>query len=198
MTPSLSQVLTQGGTTAASVSIGPAYWLAGLAFFSLAAFSAVRGLVLNRRTPLVPTMMPDDTPALAEIAAREKLEKIAFLSDQLKLEKEKLAGQNSELQGKVEELHGALNNVKQTRDTLEKSNLALLKESERLKSEKERLTLNASVPLVALDQVPAAASKPKLKEKKVKLPAVRKLKKEERKPSRAERGLRQRVSRKVK
>jgi hypothetical protein len=198
MTPSLSQVLTQGGTTATSFSIGPAYWLAGLAFFSLAAFSAVRGLVLKRRVPLMPAMLPDDTPSLAEIAAREKLEKAAFLTDQLKLEKEKLAGQNSELQGKVEELHGALSNVKQTRDTLEKSNLALLKESERLKAEKERLTLKASVPLVALGQGPETGTKPKSKEKKVKLQAISKIKKEARKPSRPVRGRSQRVSSKVK
>ena len=195
MTPSLSQVLAQGGTTAAAVKISPVYWLAGLAFFSLAAFSAVRGLVLNRRAPLLPAMLPDDAPLLAEIAAREKLEKISFLTDQLKLEKEKLAGQNNELQGKVEELHGALNNVKQTRDTLEKSNLALLKESERLKAEKERLTLKASVPLVALSPEPPAGTKI---EKKTKLSAARKIKKEGRKPSRPERGRGQRVSNKVK
>ena len=198
MTPSLSQVLTQGGTTAASFSIGPAYWLAGLAFFSLAAFSAVRGLVLNRRAPLMPAMLPDNTPSLAEIAAREKLEKITFLTDQLKQEKEKLAGQNNELQGKVEELHGALSNVKQTRDTLEKSNLALLKESERLKAEKERLTLKASVPLVALIPEPPTEIKPKSQERKMKLQATHKIKKEERKPDRPVRGRNQRVSRKVK
>jgi TolA-binding protein len=198
MTPSLSQVLTQGGTTVTALSISPGYLLAGLAFFSLVAFSAVRGLVLSRRSRLLPTVLPDDNTTLAEIEAREKLEKVAFLTDQLTQEKAKLAGQNSELQGKVEELNGALSNVKQTRDTLEKSNLALLKESERLKGEKERLTLKASVPLVALSPAPIAEMKKNNETKKTKLSAVRKIKKEGRRPSHPERARGKRVSRKEK
>lgn len=144
MTPSLSQVLTQGDAAA----IHPVYWLAGLAFFFLAAFSAVKGIAVYRRSRLMPMTLNDNVPSLSEIEEREKIEKFAFMADELKIEKEKLAAQNSELQGKIQELNDTLHNIKQTRDVLEKSNLVLMKRGERLKAEKEELLLRTSEPLL--------------------------------------------------
>lgn len=188
MTPSLSQVLTQGD--AAAAAIHPVYLLAGLAFFFLAAFSAVKGIAVYRRSRLVP-MALSNVPSLSEIEEREKIEKFAFMTDELKSEKEKLAAQNSELQGKIQELNDSLHNIKKTRDVLERSNVALLKESDKLKAEKEGLLLRASQQL--LGQEPLVKAKPPVKAKakaKIEIKASKK-KKEGRRPVR-------RVSRKVK
>jgi predicted nuclease with TOPRIM domain len=90
----------------------------------------------------------DETQPMAEIQSKEEAEKLSFIVDEMKCEKENLAVHNSQLQGKIQELNDALSNVKQARDTMEKSNLALLKESTRLKTEKEELLLKSSKPLV--------------------------------------------------
>ncbi|MBN3032661.1 MAG: hypothetical protein JW873_01045 [Candidatus Saganbacteria bacterium] len=159
MTPSLSEVLARGGAVAvsspAAASVNPAYLLAGLAFIFLAAFSIVKGVAVFRRGRLMPEILLETAPPLAELKAREKSEKTAFLAEALKEEKKRLVSHNAELQGKIEELNGALSNVRQTRNTLERSNLALLKESERLKAEKEKLVLKASVPLLAVAPAPS-------------------------------------------
>ena len=155
MSPSLAQVLTQGGASASSVN--PLYLLAGLAVFFLGAYSSVKAFEIYRRGRLMPAVMDEVGPSLSEIQSKEKLEKLSFLADELKLEKERAAGQNSALEDKVIELDGvirgltsALDNAKLTRDTLEKSNLALLKERDRLKAEKEAALLRAQKPLIKI------------------------------------------------
>jgi hypothetical protein len=145
LTPSLAQVLAQGGAAAHS-SINPLFLLAGISVFFLAAFSTAKGIELFRnRRPLLPCLL-DETPPLSEIKDNEEDEKLSFLSDQ-----------NRHLQGKIQELTGVLTNVKQTRDMLEKSNLVLVKESTKLKSERENLVLNASEPLIAVKAQPITA-----------------------------------------
>ncbi len=156
MTPSLSQVLTQGGA-AAHQPVNPLFLLAGLTVFFLAAFSAVKGVELFRRRRLLPPVLEEAAP-LARLRDDEEREKLSFLVDEIKCEKTKLAVENTELQGKIQELNDALSNVKQTRDAMEKSNLVLLKESARLKSEKEDLVLQAATPLIAVSR-PAPAKK---------------------------------------
>jgi hypothetical protein len=177
LTPSLSQVLSQGGA-AAHPSLNPLYWLAGISVFLLGAFSAVKGFELYRRWRLIPSLV-NEAASLADIQNNEEAEKLSFL-----------AGQNRELQGKIMELADVLSNVKQTRDTLERSNLALAKESARLKGEKEELVLRACEPLIAVKTdkktEPVAAAKKKMIRLVTK--AVRsKTKKGDRKPKRVSR-----------
>lgn len=146
MTPSLSQVLSQGGA-AAQQPVNPLFLLAGITVFFLAAFTAVKGLELYRRRRLLPRVLETAVP-IAQIREDEEREKLSFIVDEMKCEKNKLTVENSALQGKIQELNDALSNVKLTRDAMEKSNLVLLKESSRLKSEKEELVLKAATPLV--------------------------------------------------
>jgi phage-related minor tail protein len=202
MTPSLSQVLLQGGP-AANPSLNPLFLLAGLTVCFLAAFSAVKSLELFRRRRLLPQVL-NEAPSLAEIQNKEEAEKLTFMIDEMKNEKKTLAVQNAQLQGRVQELNDVLNNVKQTRDTLEKSNVAFLKESTRLKAEKEELLLQASEPLIKTTSgskfegrtTQLIAIDPKSKKKKskaVKLKAVKAVK-----IKKGERGRPGRVRKKVK
>ncbi len=166
MTPSLSQVLSQGGAAAQQQAVNPLFLLAGITVFFLAAFTAAKSLELYRRRRLLPPVLEETAP-LARIQEDEEREKLSFLVDEMKGEKTKLAVENSELQGKILELNDALSNVKQTRDAMEKSNLILLKESARLKSEKEDLVLKAATPLVGFaDPAPAEKKKKAVKIKK--------------------------------
>lgn len=173
MTPSLSQVLLQGGA-AAHPSLNPLFLLAGITVFFLAAFSAVKGLEVFRRRLIMPRVL-DEAPSLAEIRNKEKLEKLTFMVDEIKSEKENLAVQNSGLQGKIQELNHALMSVKQTRDTLEKSNAVFLKESARLKAEKEELILRTSEPLIGVKTgakaVPAVVKQDRAKTSKTMIKA---------------------------
>ncbi len=144
MTPSLSQVLSQGGSAS---SVNPMYLLAGLAVFFLGAYTSVKVLGVLRRSRLM--------PALTDLQNQEKMEKLTFLIDELKSEKESAESQNTELQGRIKELDSAVteacsafDNARLARNTQEKSNLALLKEIDRLKSEKEESLLRASAPLL--------------------------------------------------
>ena len=189
MTPSLSQVLSQGGAAAQHQPVNPLFLLAGLTVVFLAAFSAVKSVELYRRRRLLPPVLDAAAP-IARIQEDEEREKISFIAREMKCEKEKLAVENSALQGKILELNDALSNVKQTRDAMEKSNLALLKESTRLKSEKEDLLLKAQTPLVGVVSPEPAEKKPARKSKSVKkrpaaAQAVSKTKKgDSRKPAR--------------
>jgi hypothetical protein len=186
--------LSQGSATAHPL-LNPLLLLAGLSVFFLAAFSAVKGLELYRRRRLIPGLLNEPVP-LAEIKDNEELEKLSFLVDEIKNEKESLALQNQGLQVKVQELAGVLSNVKQTRDILEKSNLVLVKESAKLKSEKEDWLLKASEPLIAVKTAKAAVPTVAAKKKKAKAVAktvqakarrISKTKKGDRKPKRVSR-----------
>lgn len=154
MTPTLTQVLSQGG---AASQFNLTFLAAGLAVFFVAAISIVKGREFLSR----------EAPCLAEIEAKEKLEKLSFLVDGLKAEKAKLAEQNTGLQNQLGGLNDALKNEKQTSEIMEKSNFVLLKECNKLKSEKEGLVLDAHKPLIKISKR-ALARKPKrvLKKKK--------------------------------
>ncbi len=186
MTPSLSQVLTQGGA-AAQQTVNPLFLLAGITVLCLAAFSAVKSVELYRRRRLLPPVLEESAP-IAQIQDDEEREKLSFIVDEMKCEKNKLACENSELQGKIQELSDALSNVRQTRDAMEKSNLVLLKESSRLKGEKEELLLQAQTPLVGIKApVPAkkiVKAKKAMKPAKAAIKTVKKKKGDSGKPAR--------------
>lgn len=132
MAPTLSQVLSSGGTASA---FNPVYFAAGLAVFLVAVLS----VWYRRSQPLVSVI--DEKPVLIDIHNREKIEKLSFMVNELEIEKQQMAAQNTDLQDQL----------MQTRVVLEKSNTALVRKSEELKAEREELALKASNPLVRTD-----------------------------------------------
>ncbi len=135
MGPTLSQVLAEG---AKASSFNPLYLLTGVTAIFFAALS-----VFYHRGRLFTSVM-DEKPEV------EKLEKLSFMIDELKIEKQKLSAQNFELQNQLLTAGGSLGEMSQARGILEKSNLALQRECEKLKAQKEQLVLQASPPLVRI------------------------------------------------
>jgi len=74
----------------------------------------------------------------------ERIEKLNFMVDELKRERDALAQQKSALQKQIESLEGEKRQI----EVLRKSNLALMRECEKLKAEKEELALKYSPPLL--------------------------------------------------
>ena len=140
MAPSLSQVVASGGTAA---SLNLYYLLALMMAAGAAVFSVVKGLEVYRRGRLL-SVVVDDTPSLMEIENRKKMEKLSFMVDELKREKELLSCQNVQLQGQA----STTSVQKQMEEILRKSNEALAKQCQRLKSEKEELVLRSAKPLI--------------------------------------------------
>jgi len=157
MSPTLSQVLAQGGQASA---FGFFHLVAALAAVCIAAFSAVKGYEVYRRNRWLPTVV-EDVPPLLERENKAEREKLNFLLDELKCEKERLASHNVSLQSQV---HG-LEAQKQIEEVLRKSNNLLAKECEKLKAEKEVLTLKSVQSLIETTGITAAAkaSKPTVK-----------------------------------
>jgi len=140
MAPTLSQVVAAGASTSA---FNYFYLFALAAAAGAAVFSAVKGLELYRRGRLMSAVV-ESAPSLAEMENQKKIEKLNFLLDEIKNEKERLANQNLQLQDK---LSGSAIQ-KQMEEVLRKSNQALAKECERLKTEREELVLKANKPLL--------------------------------------------------
>lgn len=117
MTPTLTQVLSSGGAPAA---FNPFFLAFGLVAFLVAVVSVVKGRELYHRNRLVATML-DEKPVLEDINHRERIEKLSFLVDQLKLEKQQLAAQNTDLASNLSETKTSLDNAKQNCALLEKA-----------------------------------------------------------------------------
>ncbi|MFA4844910.1 MAG: hypothetical protein WC632_08215 [Candidatus Margulisiibacteriota bacterium] len=143
MNPSLTQVLAGTTNAAPAVHLNPFFLAVGL----VACLAAAMSLAWRRRSRGLSSVI-GPAPVLADRGQEEKLEKLAFIVDQLKIDNQQLSLQNTELSGQVQGVNGCLNDLKQTRDVLEKSNLVLSKECEKLRAQKEELVLKASVPLV--------------------------------------------------
>ena len=142
MNPSLTEVLKSGQ---AAVPHNYMLFVAAIAAFLVAALAA-RGYTLFRRSRWISPVM-DAAPSLADIELRknrEKIEKLSFLVDELKCEKEQLLVQNDELQNRL----NSMEDLKQSYEIMYKGNLALARECEKLKAEKEELTLRANQLLV--------------------------------------------------
>lgn len=142
MSPSLSQVLAQGAASPAAVN--PLFLLTGLAVFFMGVYTS---FAVYRRSRLLPAVI-DEPASLAETENKEKAEKLDFLVDGLKNERDELAAKVPELNNVIAGLTSALDNARLSRSVLEKSNLALSRNIEKLKAEKETAALKASVPLV--------------------------------------------------
>jgi len=156
MSPTLSQVLAQGGQAS---TFGFFHLAAALAAVCIAAFSAVKGYEIYRRNRWLSTVV-EDAPPLAERENKEEREKLNFLLDEMKREKERLAHQNVSLQG---QLHG-LEAQKQIEEVMRKSNVMLAKECEKLKAEKDVLTLKSVQSLIEIQVQPEIKeSKPQTK-----------------------------------
>lgn len=144
MTPTMSQVLTSGGTPAYAIFMR---YAAALAVIFVAVFSAAKGYALYRRRRFFPAVM-EAGPDLNEIENRDKIEKFNFMVDELKRENEKMVLQNNELHNQMLNARRDHENRKQVEDILRKSNVALARECEKLKAEKEELTLKVNAPLI--------------------------------------------------
>lgn len=150
MNPSLTQVLAGTANATPATSFNPFFLAVGL----VACLAAVMSLAWRSRSRSLSSVIDPgpvpDGPGLGggRRDQEEKVEKLVFMVDQLKIDNQQLSLQNNELVAQVQGVSGCLNDLKQTRDILEKSNLVLSKECEKLRAQKEDLVLKSSVPLV--------------------------------------------------
>lgn len=173
MNPSLTDVL-QTGQAAHSHPHNLMFYMAAAAAFLVATLVARGVSVLRRNRWTAPAM--DDTPSLLDIELKkngEKIEKLTFMVDELKREKESLsfdkgalALQNEEMQDQL----GAMEDLKQSYEIMYKGNLTLARECDKLKTEKEELTLKANQPLVRTKTLAQTAKKIKNKKGVVRKP----------------------------
>ncbi len=140
MTPTLSQVLAGGAKTA---SFNYLYLVALAAAAGAALFSVVKGLAVYRRGRLICSVV-EDKPSLIDIEKQKKIEKLAFLVEELKSEKERLSRANQSLSERAI----SFDVFKQKEEVLRKSNLLLARECEKLKNQKEQLILKSAPPLI--------------------------------------------------
>jgi len=140
MTPTLSEVLAGSAKTA---SFNYIYLVALAAAAGAALFSVVKGLAVYRRGRLISAVV-DDKPSLIDIEKQKKIEKLSFLVEELKSEKERLSRANQHLSEKAV----SFDISKQKEEVLRKSNLVLARELDKLKNEKEQLVLANAVPLI--------------------------------------------------
>jgi chromosome segregation ATPase len=137
MAPSLAQVLSSGPGSAGSVNL--LVLAAGVLASLVAAVSVAKGrTVFKRRSALTPAS--GNNVSLEDSHYQEKMAKLTFMFDELKLEKESVVEQNYELRNQLAGLSGALYDLKQARVALEKETGALNRENEQLKAEIEKLT----------------------------------------------------------
>ena len=175
MTPTLTQVLSSGGAPAA---FNPFFLAFGLVAFLVAVVSVVKGRELYHRNRLVATML-DEKPVLEDINHRERIEKLSFLVDQLKLEKQQLAAQNTDLASNLSETKTSLDNAKQNCALLEKSSLTLAHELDKIKAQQ------AQPPIAVQSAIEIKTAKP-FKKAKVEAKVISK-KEGARKPHRVSR-----------
>ena len=149
MNPSLAEVLKTGQ---ASHPQNYMFLITALVAFLAAALGARGFTVLRRNRWTAPAM--DETPSLLDIELKknkEKTEKLSFMVDELKREKETLSFDKSALALQNEEMQnqlGGMEDLKQSYEIMYKGNLSLARECEKLKTEKEVLTLKANKPLI--------------------------------------------------
>lgn len=168
MTPSIVHVLKTGG----SFTNSSLFYLLTFAAVGLVAALAVRGYSLQRKKRWL-TALEDESPSMFDIEKKrdeEKIEKLNFMIDEMKIENEELRKQ-SELSIKnhrdLEEQLLCAENLKQSYDVLYKSNVSLAKECEKLKTEREELTSRNTLPLMQIkneiaDEICPEVAKPKI------------------------------------
>ncbi|MCU0641677.1 MAG: hypothetical protein MUC35_06270 [Candidatus Margulisbacteria bacterium] len=117
MAPSLSQVLTVGNSAASSSVVNPLLLAAGLLLSLVAAVSVAKGVeVFRRRGALAKLAGPQ--PCLEDTHYQEKMAKLSFMLDEMKLEKESVVEQNHELRNQLTSLSSALYDLKQLNEKL--------------------------------------------------------------------------------
>jgi uncharacterized membrane protein len=150
MAPTISQVLASGGATP---SFSYAYFAAFVAAAGAAVVTLVKGMDVYRKGRIISALV-ENKPSLMEIENQKKVEKLEFLLDALKTEKDGLLSQNEHFHKKIQQLE--INRQKE--EILHKSNLILARECDKLKAEKEALTLETAKPLI---QIKGSAKKTK-------------------------------------
>lgn len=141
MAIALAEVLSAGP----SYSLwNPMYLAASVAAIAAATFSAVKGFHLYRRGRIANQLI-DCAPALEEIENNEEIEKLIFLVNELKRDKERLIWRNQELQCQLQ----AGEEIKRSEEGLRRSHDILEREIDKHKSENAQLRSQASVKLVS-------------------------------------------------
>ncbi|OGC11403.1 hypothetical protein A3K48_02675 [candidate division WOR-1 bacterium RIFOXYA12_FULL_52_29] len=141
MAMAFSEVLSAGP----SFSLwNPALLAASIATIAAATFSAIKGLHLYRRGKLTGGMI-ECSPALEEIETNEEIEKLIFLVNELKRDKERLIWRNQEMQCQLQ----AAEEIKRSEEGLRHSHTACALELEKHKQENALLRQKASIKLVS-------------------------------------------------
>lgn len=163
MAPTISDVLASGGATS---TFNYAYIAAFVVAAGAAVLSLAKGLDVYRKGRIISAVVEDE-PSLMEIEQKKKIEKLEFLVNTLKSEKDGVLSQNEHFQKQI--AHMETN--KQKEEVLHRSNMMLVRECEKLRAEKEDLVLQAAKPLIEVAESPkktkkGVARKPKRVSKK--------------------------------
>jgi len=150
MAPTISQVLASGGATA---TLNYAYLAAFVVAAGAAVLTLVKGMDVYRKGRIISAVV-EDKPSLMEIENQKKIEKLEFLLDTIKSEKDGLLSQNENFHKKIQQLQIS----QQKEEVLQKSNLILARECDKLKAEKEALVLETAKPLI---RIPSSVKKMK-------------------------------------
>jgi len=97
MGPTLTDVLASGD---AASTFNPFYLLLGLAACLVAAVTLVKGREMFRRSPVIPGVL-EVKPCLEDLRYRERIDKLNFMVNELKHEREQLAAGNAALQAEL-------------------------------------------------------------------------------------------------
>jgi hypothetical protein len=97
MGPTLADVLASGATAS---TFNPLYLLLGLAACLVAAVTLVKGREIFRRSPDIPDVLAVK-PCLEDLRYRERIDKLTFMVNELKHEREQIAASNAALQAEL-------------------------------------------------------------------------------------------------